>query len=123
MSAVSGSPGGVARFEAERLWSSAVRGGGFVTCIGVGDNLAGDITAQTREALAEIDRCLALAGADKRDLVEVSIWLADIRHREAMNAVWVMWADPACLPARSCVAARLGDPRMLVEIRAVAART
>jgi enamine deaminase RidA (YjgF/YER057c/UK114 family) len=39
----------------------------------------------------------------------------------AHNAVWDAWVDAASPPVRACVGASLYDPRLLVEIRVVAA--
>ena len=53
------------------------------------------------------------------------IWhraVTDIRNRDEMNAAWTAWADPANLPARATVEAKLADPRMLVEIMVTCAK-
>ncbi|MBN9279670.1 MAG: hypothetical protein J0I57_18845, partial [Hyphomicrobium sp.] len=50
------------------------------------------------------------------------IWLSDIRFRDAMNAVWLEWVDPANLPARACIEARMATPGCLVEIMAIAVK-
>jgi enamine deaminase RidA (YjgF/YER057c/UK114 family) len=38
--------------------------------------------------LAKIDTLLAEAGSSKSKLLQVQIWLADIRYYDKMNAVW-----------------------------------
>jgi enamine deaminase RidA (YjgF/YER057c/UK114 family) len=119
----SGRPGEViARFEQDRIWSSAVAASGFVNCVGVAADLGGGIARQSREALAEVDRCLALAGARRQDIVQAMIWLADIGDLESFNEAWAGWADRLHLPARACVEAKLGDPRMLVEVWVLAVK-
>jgi len=82
-----------------------------------------DIAGQTREILAQIDVLLADAGTDKSNLLNATIWVADINQFAEMNAVWDAWVDSENPPARACVEARLARPELLVEIQVVAAKT
>lgn len=82
-----------------------------------------DIAGQTREILAQIDVLLADAGTDKSNLLNVTIWVADINQFAEMNTVWDAWVDSEHPPARACVEARLARPELLVEIQVVAAKT
>jgi enamine deaminase RidA (YjgF/YER057c/UK114 family) len=77
---------------------------------------------QTRAILAKIDALLAEAGSSKSKLLQVQIWLADIRYYDEMNAVWDAWVDPANTPGRATCEARMATPRVLVEIIVIAAR-
>ncbi|HRD75058.1 MAG TPA: RidA family protein [Hyphomicrobiaceae bacterium] len=103
--------------------SNVVGAGGFVYTAGsVADNLDLDVEGQTREALAYIDQMLARCGTDKSKVVFATIWLADIRLRDAMNKAWLAWVDKGNLPARACIEAKMANPAYLVEIAVVAAR-
>jgi enamine deaminase RidA (YjgF/YER057c/UK114 family) len=73
-------------------------------------------------ALADLDRWLAMCGSDRSHILRVVIWLSDIRFRDEMNAVWLAWVDPANLPARACIEARMATPGCLVEIMAAAVK-
>ena len=73
----------------------------------VADNAAADITEQTRQVLAAIDRLLAEAGSDKTKLLSATIFLPDLAHFPAMNAVWEAWVAPGQTPARATVEAKL----------------
>lgn len=108
---------GITRIETGKRMSNAVIHGGVVRLAGVvGDN-GGDVTQQTRDCLAEIDRLLALAGSDKTRLLRAQIWLADIaRDFAAMNAVWDAWVAQGAAPARATGEAKLAGPEYLVEI-------
>ena len=86
------------------------------------DDYAGDITRQTAETLASIERLLAEAGSDKSRLLAVTIHLADLADYAGMNAVWDAWLPAGCAPARTCVEAKLYDPRARVEMTVVAAQ-
>lgn len=82
-----------------------------------------DVTAQTKDMLAEVDRLLADAGSRKSQILSATIWLADIATISEMNAVWDAWIDPANPPARACVEARLATPEFLVEVMITAAKS
>jgi enamine deaminase RidA (YjgF/YER057c/UK114 family) len=79
------------------------------------------VRAQTEAVLAKIDDLLAAAGSSKANLVSATIFLADIRGFEEMNAVWDAWVSPGNTPARATVEARLANPKYLVEIMVTAA--
>lgn len=104
-------------------YSKVVEANGFVFTAGiVADDLKQDVKVQAQQILKEIDRLLGLCGTDKSKLVTATIWVADIRLRDAMNEAWVAWTGGQDLPGRACIEARLADPRILVEIAVVAAK-
>lgn len=81
-----------------------------------------DLEGQTHDILDKLDALLAEAGADRSHVVSAMIWLADIRTRHAVNAIWDAWVPEGAAPARACVEARLAEPTDLVEIQIVAAK-
>ncbi|MDA9481247.1 cytochrome C2 [Bradyrhizobium sp. CCBAU 11445] len=88
----------------------------------VADDKNGDITQQTREALAKVDNMLARAGTDKSRLISVQIWLKSMEDFEAMNAIYDAWVVPGNAPTRACSKADLADPAYRIEVIALAAR-
>lgn len=113
----------ITRHEPSKIYSKVVEANGFVFTAGVTpDDVSRDIKGQTQQVLAEIDRLLALAGTDKTKVVSATIWVTDIRNRDAMNEAWIAWTGGENLPGRACIEAKLADPRMLVEIAVVAAK-
>lgn len=80
-----------------------------------------DVTAQTKAALAEVDRLLAAAGTDKSRILYAQIWLADMADFPAMNAVWDAWVPQGATPARATGEARLATPAYKVEVIVTAA--
>ena len=114
----------IKRYESNTVYSKVVEANGVVTTAGIiSADLGKDAKGQTAEVLAEIDRLLALCGTSKAHVTSATIWLNDIRHREAMNEVWIAWVGgEANAPVRACVEAKLVDPRMLVEIQVVAVK-
>jgi enamine deaminase RidA (YjgF/YER057c/UK114 family) len=85
------------------------------------DDLSGDVVRQTRDTLAKIDRFLAAAGTDKTRVLSAVIWLRDIADFDRMNEAWDAWIDPAAMPVRATVEARLAGDAYRVEIMVTAA--
>ncbi len=113
----------IKRIEVGPRMSSAVVHGDTVYLAGVvADDPSQDITGQTKQVLAEIDRVLALAGSDKTKILKANIYLPDIKDFAAMNAVWDAWVPAGNTPARATVEAKLATPAYKVEIMVVAAK-
>jgi enamine deaminase RidA (YjgF/YER057c/UK114 family) len=87
----------------------------------VADDSTVDVTGQTVQVLANIDRLLAAAGSDKTRILSANIYLADIGTFAQMNAAWDAWVPLGHTPARATVEARLAAPQYKVEIQVVAA--
>lgn len=107
------------KFEAEVGYSRAVRVGPHVSVAGTtGTGPAGDIAAQTRDALRRIEIALRQAGAALTDVVRTRIYVTDItRWRE----VAVVHAEVfgAIRPAATMVeVSALIAPELAVEIEA-----
>ena len=82
-----------------------------------------DITVQTREVLASIERQLTKLGSAPARILMATIYLTDLADCEAMNALWDAWIPPGSAPARACVkVAGLVDPGWRIEIALSAAR-
>jgi len=76
---------------------------------------------QFANVVVNIRRVLDEAGATFRDLVKVNVLLTRAADVAAMNALYAGAFGPAPYPARTtCVVQALPDPRMLIEIEAVA---
>ena len=88
----------------------------------VADDPSQDITGQTRQVLAAIDRLLAEAGTDKTRILSTTIYIADMADFPAMNAVWDGWVVPGATPPRATVEAKLAKPAYRVEMQIVAAK-
>jgi 2-iminobutanoate/2-iminopropanoate deaminase len=81
--------------------------------------VAGDITQQTEQALANVEAILEAAGSSLEKLVKTSVFLVDLDDFQAMNAVYAerVGARP---PARSTFQVSRLPSGALVEIEAVA---
>ncbi|MBA4279622.1 MULTISPECIES: RidA family protein [Burkholderiales] len=104
--------------------SRAVKAGGFLMLSGVlpaddaGQPVQGDIKVETRAVLVQIDKVLQGLGASRRDVVRVTVWLADLSDFSGFNEVYADFFGNE-LPARSTVQATLNrGARVEVEVTA-----
>lgn len=111
----------IQRFGTTRRYSDSVVHGNTLYLVEVPGNLEADITEQTANLLASIERQLILAGSDKTCLLMVTIYLADVADYEAMNAVWDAWVPEGRAPVRACIQARLANPGYKLEMAVTAA--
>lgn len=106
----------IQRHGTTRRYSDSVVHNGTVYLVEVPSNLDDEITAQTSNLLASIEKLLAQAGSNKNCLLMVTIYLVDMADYDAMNAVWDDWLPMGSAPTRACVQARLANPKYRVEM-------
>ena len=110
----------IARYETEGRMSQAVVHNGTIYLAGqVGHGAT--VTEQTKDALAQVERLLALAGGSKASILSVQVWLASMGDFAEMNAVYDAWLDADNKPARAAGESRLATPDYLVEFIVTAA--
>ncbi|MGH9378105.1 MAG: RidA family protein [Terriglobia bacterium] len=106
------------------VYSPAIVADGFVFVSGqaavdpkTNELALGDIRAETRQTLRNIQAILEAAGSSLREVVRLGVFLADMKDFEVMNEVFREFfpEDP---PARSTVGAQL--PKIKIEIDAIA---
>ena len=112
----------IRRLETGPRMSQAVIHGSTVYLAGqVAADTGADVTGQTRQILASIDRLLAAAGTDKTRILSATVYLADVGTFAQMNAAWDAWVPAGHAPARATVEAKLATPAYTVEIQVIAA--
>mgnify|MGYP000129424959 CR=1 FL=1 len=74
------------------------------------------VTEQTRDCLLRVDALLEKAGSSREQMLQVVIWLADMKDFAEMNAVWDAWVPEGQAPARACGEAKLARSELKVEI-------
>ncbi|MEA5036478.1 RidA family protein [Cloacibacillus evryensis] len=80
-----------------------------------------DITAQTNQAIKNLEAVLLAAGASLSSVVKTSVFIADMTLFPVVNEVYSKYfAENA--PARSCVEVSALPKGALIEIEAVAVR-
>lgn len=99
-------------------FSSAVAAGGFVYVAGTISDQGGDIKAQTKWCLEDLDRTLKAAGSSLQQAASINVYLKKQGDFAAMNEVYRTFFtnNP---PARTTIVADLVVPEGLVEMAAV----
>ena len=91
----------------------------FVSGKGAGVKATGDIDAQTKTVLDQIEESLKLAGSSMDKVLKVNVYLTDIKNFEGMNRSYInrFGSDP---PVRTTVAVTALPDGSLVEIDCIA---
>jgi 2-iminobutanoate/2-iminopropanoate deaminase len=86
-----------------------------------GKLIAGGIAAETKAALENVQKVIKAAGFDMKDIVSVTVYLADIHEFGDMNQVYKSFLpDPK--PARATIQAAALVNNARIEISAIAVR-
>jgi len=81
---------------------------------------AGDLEAQTDQAMANIKTLLTEAGGTMEDIVKVVVYLTDVRYRETVYRTMGKWLKGVYPVSTGLVVSALARPEWLVEIDATA---
>ena len=87
----------------------------------VADDVSQDVTGQTAQVLATIDKLLAEAGTDRTRILMAQIFVANMKEFDGMNKAWDAWVADGNAPPRATIEARLASPDYKVEIVVTAA--
>lgn len=67
-----------------------------------------NLETQVRNVFAHVRELMEASGGSTDNIAKLTVWLADYRDREALNAQWVqMFPDPQSRPARQVMHAVL----------------
>ncbi len=80
----------------------------------------GDITAQTKQVMGNLEAILTAAGATWDDVVKTSVFLSDLANFVSMNQIYGEYFPEATAPARACVEVSRLPKDVLVEIECIA---
>jgi enamine deaminase RidA (YjgF/YER057c/UK114 family) len=78
-----------------------------------------DFKTQAKNTFEDLKRCLAMAGADFKDIVKINYYVTDLAHTGELRSIRAEYLDMQHPPAATLVQAGLGGGA-LVEIEAVA---
>jgi enamine deaminase RidA (YjgF/YER057c/UK114 family) len=80
----------------------------------------GDVAAQAEKAMANIQMLLDEAGSELSHICKITIYLVDVRYREAVYNVVGRWLKGVFPVSTGVVVSALARPEWLVEIDATA---
>lgn len=107
-------------------YSPGIKAGGFVFVSGqvavdprTGQVVGKTVEEQTERVLENVKTIIESAGASLKDVVKVSVYLADIGNFDKMNSVYRKYF-PEEPPTRTTVQAGMARKEFLVEIDAIA---
>src|ERR1700730_6976362 len=80
----------------------------------------GDVSAQAEKAIANIKMLLEEAGSELSHICKITIYLVDVRYREAVYKVVGRWLKGVFPASTGVVVSALARPEWLVEIDATA---
>ena len=107
-------------------YSHAVVAGGLVFISGQlpiapdgGKLNAAGFDVQARQVLANVEAALMAAGSSVAQLAQVRVYVTDIGHWPAFNAIYAEWAGDS-RPARAVVPVPMLHHGFLIEVEAVA---
>lgn len=113
----------VTRYGQGNFYHSVVVHGDTLYLSGViADDLSAPMGEQTRQVLEKITRTLGERGSSVHNILSATVYLADFSGKEAMNAVWAEWFQPADLPARTTVGVATLGKGVLIEVSVTAAK-
>jgi 2-iminobutanoate/2-iminopropanoate deaminase len=109
-------------------YNQAVQAGGLLFCSGqialdpgtgvlVGD---GDVEAETRQVLDNLEAVLQAAGVTPGQVVRTTVFLADLADFAAVNAIYAERFGSGVAPARACVQVAALPKGARVEIDCIA---
>ena len=109
-------------------YNQAVQAGGWLYCSGqipldpasgemVGN---GDVEAETRQVLRNLQAVLRAAGTDASKVVRTTVYLVDLADFQAVNAIYAEMFGDGISPARACVQVAALPKGSKVEIDCIA---
>ncbi len=82
----------------------------------------GDAAAQAEKAMANVKMLLEEAGSKLEEICKVTVYLTDVRYREAVYRVMGHWLKGVHAVSTGVVVSALARPEWLVEIDVIAVK-
>ena len=97
----------IQRVGVTRRWSDVVMHGGVAYFVEVADDSTADLRGQVKQVLQQIESRLLSLKSDKSRLLQVLIYLSDLKDAPILNEQWDAWVPEGHAPSRACVQAGL----------------
>ena len=109
-------------------YNQAVQAGGWLYCSGqipldpaTGEMVgAGDVEAETRQVLRNLQAVLSAAGTEAARVVRTTVYLVDLADFQAVNAIYAEMFGSGVSPARACIQVAALPKGSKVEIDCIA---
>ena len=109
-------------------YNQAVQAGGWLYCSGqipldpaTGEMVGnGDVEAETRQVLSNLQAVLHAAGTEATSVVRTTVYLVDLSDFQAVNAIYAEVFGSGVSPARACVQVAALPRSSRVEIDCIA---
>ena len=109
-------------------YNQAVQAGGWLYCSGqipldpaTGEMVGGgDVEAETRQVLRNLQAVLSAAGTEAAKVVRTTVYLVDLADFQAVNAIYAEMFGSGVSPARACVQVAALPKGSRVEIDCIA---
>ena len=109
-------------------YNQAVQAGGWLYCSGqipldpaTGEMVgSGDVEAETRQVLRNLQAVLSAAGTEAAKVVRTTVYLVDLADFQAVNAIYAEMFGSGVSPARACVQVAALPKGSRVEIDCIA---
>ncbi len=100
---------GIQRLGDSPRWSDVVIYRGLAKWVEVASDRTLDFRGQVRQVLEQIDQTLLQVGSSRSQLLQVLIFVGDLRQMGDLNAEWDSWVERGAAPIRACVQAGMGN--------------
>jgi enamine deaminase RidA (YjgF/YER057c/UK114 family) len=89
----------------------------------VAEDLKPDIASQAEDIFRQLETLLKAHGSSLSNLLQATIYLVDVKHRDGFNAVWQRRIPAAAMPARASIGVVDLGLGVLVELVVTAAKS
>lgn len=93
----------IRRIGNSRRWADVVLYAGVARWVEVAEDSSADARGQIDQVLRQIDVTLQQVGSDRERLLEILIFLADLKDSPLLNELWDQWVPVGNPPIRACI--------------------
>ena len=112
-------PQAIVPYSQAYIYNGVIYTSGQIALTPQGEFIDGDITAQSTQVLNNLKAILESAGSSLQKVIKTSVFLSDMEHFNALNAVYAEFFG-SHKPARSTIAVKTLPKNALVEIECIA---
>ncbi len=110
----------IQRIGESARWADVVIHAGVARWVEVATDRSQDVQGQITQVLSQIDETLTQIQSSREHLLQILIYLADLKDIGTLNELWDAWVPRGHAPVRACVQAGMAAD-CLVEMIITAA--